>query len=151
MILDSFKNAELYYNLCPGMKCAFDFIAKTDLASLEEGRHSIDGDEVFVNIMERELKKSCEAKIEVHNEYADIQVLLVGESEAFGWSERKDLNDPITDFDEAKDVQLFDDVPQTQYSLRKDQFTILLPEDGHAPMIGEGKIKKAIFKVRMAK
>ena len=47
-----------------------------------------------------------------------------------------------------KDIQFFDDVPQTYYTLCPGQFTVLFPEDGHAPMVGEGIVRKIIFKVR---
>ena len=149
MILDSFKNSELYLSINPRLKVAFDFIANTDLAAMETGIHKIDGDDVFVNVMEGDLKLREDAKLEVHNLYADIQVLICGDGEDFGWSERVDVTKPQTDFNDEKDVQFFDDVPQTYYTLKKGQFTILLPEDAHAPMVGEGKFKKAIFKVRM--
>jgi len=149
MILDSLKNSELYLSINPRLKVAFDFIANTNLAELEAGIHKIDGDDIFVNILEGELKQRGDAKLEVHNLYADIQVLVCGESEDFGWSERVDLTKPQTDFNKEKDVQLFDDAPQTYYTLKKGQFTILLPQDAHAPMAGEGSFKKAFFKVRM--
>ncbi|MBR2398905.1 MAG: YhcH/YjgK/YiaL family protein, partial [Alistipes sp.] len=29
------------------------------------------------------------------------------------------------------------------------QFSILFPEDGHAPMLGEGHVKKCIFKIAL--
>ncbi|MDE6624595.1 MAG: YhcH/YjgK/YiaL family protein, partial [Alistipes sp.] len=51
-------------------------------------------------------------------------------------------------FNAEKDIQFFEDVPQTYYTLRPGQFTILFPEDGHAPMVGEGVVRKIIFKVR---
>ena len=84
MILDSFKNSELYLSINPRLKVAFDFIASTDLAAMETGIHKIDGDDVFVNVMEGDLKQRGDAKLEVHNLYADIQVLICGESEDFG-------------------------------------------------------------------
>lgn len=143
------KNAELYYSLCPRLEKAFDYIRQNDLASFELGKHIIDGEDIFVNIMERDLKTPAEAKLEIHNVYADIQILLLGDEEGFGWTERQHLNDPMDSFNEAMDVQFFNDAHQTQYTLKKDQFTILLPEDAHAPMIGEGQVKKAIVKVRL--
>lgn len=147
MILDSMKNAALYYGVCPRMQRAFELLAQTDLMSLPEGKTLLDGEEIFVNVMERDLKQIGEAKVEVHNKYADIQILLTGKDEGFGWIERADLKEPIADFDEAKDVQLFNDAYQTIYTIVPGQFTILMPEDGHAPMIGEGKVRKAIVKV----
>ena len=101
-------------------------------------------------LMEAEglIKLKKDAKLEVHNEYIDIQVLISGVSETFGWSERKDLCQPQSEFNAEKDIQIFDDEPQTYYTLRPGQFTVLFPEDGHAPMVGEGKVRKIIIKVR---
>lgn len=147
MIVDSLKNSSLYEAICPRMKRAFELVAQTDLVSLPTGKHLLDGEEIFVNVMEVDLKKPCDAKLEIHNAYADIQILLIGDEEGFGWSERADVKLPIAEFDTDKDVQLFDDTHQMVFTLRKGQFTILMPEDAHAPMIGEGRVKKAIVKV----
>ena len=80
--------------------------------------------------------------------YIDIQVLIRGEEESFGWSERRELKKPLGEFSVENDIQLFDDVPQTYYTMRPGQFTVLFPEDGHAPMVGEGTVRKIIVKVR---
>ncbi|MFI3270319.1 MAG: YhcH/YjgK/YiaL family protein [Rikenellaceae bacterium] len=149
MIVDSFKNAALYYGVCPRMKRAFELLAETNLEALEAGKHLLEGEDIFVNIMEPELKVPADAKLEIHNIYADIQILITGESEGFGWTERSALTDAVAPFDTEKDVQFFNDPYQFTFYLRKGQFTILMPEDGHAPMIGEGKVKKAIVKVRI--
>ena len=148
MILDSLKNSALYENVNPRMKKAFALIASTDWTAMEPGIHELDGKDIYVNVMERELKQKPDAKLEVHNEYIDIQVLISGREESFGWSERKDLKLPQGEFDAEKDIQFFDDVPQTYYTLRPGQFTVLFPEDGHAPMVGEGTMRKIIVKVR---
>ena len=148
MIFDSLKNSAVYYSVHPRMKKAFELIASTDWGKMEPGIHELDGRDIYVNVMERELKNPADAKLEIHNEYIDIQVLVRGEKEAFGWSERCDLRKPLGEFDAEKDIQLFDDEPQTYYTLRPGQFTILFPEDGHAPMVGEGEVRKIIVKVR---
>ncbi len=149
MILDSLRNSARYYALNPRLKRAFEYIASTNLEALEAGRHDIEGDDIFVNVMEVGLKKPADAKLEVHNVYLDIQVLVCGDEERFGWSERAAVSKPLGDFDAQKDIQFFDDAPQTYYAMRRGQFTILLPDDAHAPMVGEGPIKKIIVKVRM--
>ena len=38
--------------------------------------------DIYVNVMERELKRKPDAKLEVHNEYIDIQVLVTGKEES---------------------------------------------------------------------
>ena len=115
---------------------------------MEPGIHELDGKDIYVNVMEPELKKPADAKLELHDAYIDIQVLIRGEQETFGWSERADLRKPLGEFDAGKDIRFFDDEPQTFYTLRPGQFTIFFPEDGHAPMIGEGNVRKIIVKVR---
>lgn len=149
MIVDSLKNASLYYSICPRMEQAFELISKLDLETLETGKHELDGDNIFVNIAEGDLKDPSNAKLEIHNTYADIQILISGEKEGFGWCERALLSSPIDEFNEAKDIQFYADAYQMTYYTHKGQFTIFMPEDGHAPMIGNGKIKKAIVKVRI--
>ena len=99
MILDSLKNSALYENVNPRMKKAFALIASTDWTTMEPGIHELDGKDIYVNVMERELKQKPDAKLEVHNEYIDIQVLISGREESFGWSERKDLKLPQGEFD----------------------------------------------------
>lgn len=146
MIFDSLKNCAFYYAVSPRLKQAFDYILSTDLQTLEAGRHTIDGENIFVNVIECDLKKTVDAKLEVHNKYIDIQVVVRG-LESFGWSERADVRQPQSAFDTEKDICFYDDVPQTYYTLKPGQFTILMPDDAHAPMVGEGCVKKLIVKV----
>ena len=148
MIFDSLKNSALYYPVSPRLEKAFGFIASTDWETMEPGIHELDGKDIYVNVMEPELKKPADAKLEIHDAYIDIQVLIRGEQETFGWSERADLRKPVGEFDAGKDIRFFDNEPQTFYTLRPGQFTIFFPEDGHAPMIGEGNVRKIIVKVR---
>lgn len=147
MILDSLKNKEQYIALHPRFKQVFDFIDNNDVAALECGRHDIDGDNIFVNVQELDLKARSEARLELHRKYIDIQLLLKGPAEEFGWSEKEDCLKAEAEFDEQKDVQFFTDEPQCFYSVGEGQFSILFPEDGHAPMLGEGHVKKCIFKI----
>lgn len=146
MILDSIKNAELYYSLSPLVKKAFDWLAKTDIKSLSTGRHDIDGDNLFVNVMDVDLKPRHEAALEVHNCYVDIQIMYGGQEE-YGWAERCDCQSPREEFNSEKDVQFFNDAPQTIFALKGQQFVIFFPEDAHAPMLGEGSVRKLIFKL----
>ena len=147
MILDTLQNRELYYFLSPRLRQAFEWLDHTDVASLEVGRHDIDGDDIFVNVSELDLRPRSEAALELHREYIDIQVVFGGEEE-FGWSPKSAVASPRAEFDIERDIQFFLDTPQTFYTVREGQFTILTPEDAHAPMLGSGHVRKLIFKVR---
>ena len=149
MIIDSLNSCALYAAVHPRLRKAFDLLAATDFSKLEAGRHPLDGEDIFVNVMEPALKRKEEAPLEVHNAYIDIQVILEGACETFGWSERRDCRRPRGTFDPAKDILFYDDSPQTYFTLRRGQFVLCFPEDAHAPMVGEGTIRKAIVKVRI--
>mgnify|MGYP000461759186 CR=1 FL=1 len=142
MIIDSLNNCALYAAVHPRLRKAFDLLAATDFSKLEAGRHLLDGEDIFV-------KRKEEEPLEGHNAYIDIQVSLEGACETFGWSERRDCRRPRGTFDPAKDILFYDDSPQTYFTLRRGQFVLFFPEDAHAPMVGEGMIRKAIVKVRI--
>ncbi len=146
MILDSIDNRERYLALHPLFGRVFDYLLSTDISTLEEGRHDIMGDSLYVNVANAELRRAEEAPLEVHNRYIDVQVVVEGE-ELFGWSERKLCTTPREAFDTERDIQFFCDAPQTTYKVRAGEFTILYPEDAHAPLIGKGRVRKLIFKV----
>jgi beta-galactosidase beta subunit len=46
-------------------------------------------------------------------------------------------------------VQFYSDAPDMYFQLTDGQFAIFFPEDVHAPMIGEGLIRKLIIKVKI--
>lgn len=146
MIVDAIKNAELYYSLSPRIKQAFDWLAQADIKALSAGRHDIDGDNLFVNVMDVELKPREAAALEVHDRYIDIQI-MVGEVEEYGWSERCNCHSPREEFNRERDVQFFTDTPQSFFSLNEQQFAIFFPKDAHAPMLGAGAVRKLIFKL----
>lgn len=146
MILDSIDNGARYYALHPRLSRVFDFLRTADIKALEPGRHDIDGDNLYVNVSELELRPLDAAHLEAHNRYIDVQVVVEGE-ETFGWSKRKECTTPEGEFDTERDIIFYGDVPQTFYTVREGQFTILYPEDAHAPMLGNGNVKKLIFKV----
>lgn len=149
MIVDTLANAEAYFGLHPRLERAFTYLNNHDLSKLPLGRHLIDDDDIFINVQEVELKAPQDAPLEVHNTYIDIQVLIDGaEQERMGWRPRADCQRPTGDFDREKDVRFFSDPHRFEIGVRRGEFAIFLPEDAHAPMIGQGRVRKAIVKVR---
>jgi len=147
MVIDTLKNAAQYAVLNPLFAKAFEFLTSNDLASLEPGKHPIDGDNMWANIMHAPLKDLQTAKMEVHDKYIDIQVVIKG-VETHGWIARSDCKSPQGEMNTEKDVLFFDDKATTFVTLHKNEFAIFFPEDGHQPMLGEGEIRKCIIKVR---
>ena len=88
------------------------------------------------------------AKFECHNQHIDIQLCING-NEQIGWKPREGCKTPKGDYNPEKDVQFYSDQPDTFFSLTNGQFAIFFPEDVHAPMIGDGEIKKLVIKVKL--
>jgi biofilm protein TabA len=150
MILDSLSSASHYTSLHPHFAKAFEYLNNTNLAQLEDGKFDVDGDNIRAIVSNKNgvsAEESC-AKFECHNKHIDIQVCING-NEQMGWKPRKHCVLPNGDYNDAKDVQLFLDKPDTFFDLQNNQFTIFFPSDVHAPMIGEGPIKKLVLKIKM--
>ncbi|MFD2145808.1 YhcH/YjgK/YiaL family protein [Mucilaginibacter antarcticus] len=149
MIIDTLTSAERYYGLHRNFKTAFEYLNGTDLAALEVGVIKVaDGVKVIVsNDPGRKVEETLD-RFECHNQNIDIQVVIHGH-ETMGWKPRKDCNSIAQEYSEEKDYMFYNDKPDTYFSVKDGQFVIFFPEDVHAPMIGEGLIKKLVVKVRM--
>lgn len=132
----------------PHYAAAMQYIMENDLNALENGKHVIDGDNLFVNIVDSQMKTMEEAKLEVHDKYIDIQIPLSG-PETFGVRDRSACVKPIGEMDPAKDILFFEDEFDEVLEAGIGQVVTFAPCDAHAPLIGEGTIHKAIFKVKV--
>lgn len=149
MIISSLGSAATYLPINERFAKAFDYLLSQDLASLSAGRYDIEGDDIYMMVVEdKDLKKPENAFLEVHDEYIDIQIPISAE-EGFGWAQRSDCKIVKTAMDEQKDIMFYSDKPTTYVTLTPGQFIIFFPHDAHAPLVGEGKIKKIVLKVRV--
>ena len=115
---------------------------------MEPGKYPIDGTDLHASISLKDGVKAGEAKFEAHDHFIDIQVCPAG-TEKLGWKPRNKCIDPKDPYNAEKDVIFFNDKPDMYFELNPGQFAIFYPEDVHAPMIGDGPIKKLVVKVRM--
>jgi len=147
MIIDSLVNAKRYNNLHPLFAKAFEYIASVDLATIEVGKYEIsDGLKAIVSNKDAMTVTESISKFECHNKAIDIQLCING-NEQLGWKSRSDCKSQKGEYNEEKDVVFYNDEPDMFFNLRDNQFAIFFPEDVHAPMIGEGPIKKMVIKV----
>jgi biofilm protein TabA len=142
MIIDTQANFSKYISLHPLFAKAFDYINQNDLANLEDSVYEIsEGLKVIVNTGIGKTPESSLAKFECHDKNIDIQLCVNG-LETIGWKPREKCTNPNGDYNPEKDVRFFSDAPDMFFQLRNNQFAIFFPEDVHAPMIGNGEIKK---------
>jgi len=149
MIIDKLTGAEKYYGLHKSFKTAFDYLTSTDLNAIEVGKYEVaEGIKVIVSDNEGKTAAVAAEKFECHNKNIDIQVCIRG-NETIGWKPRTDCTQPKGEYSDEKDVLFYADAPDMHFSLKDGQFVIFYPEDVHAPMIGEGLIKKLVVKVKI--
>lgn len=149
MIVDTLKNGSQYTSLHPLFAKAFDFMNQNDIANLEDGVIQIeDGLKVIVSTANGKTRETSLAKFECHDKNIDIQVCVKG-LETIAWKPREKCVTPNGDYNPEKDVRFFNDTPDMDFQLTDGQFVIFYPGDVHAPMIGEGEIKKLVFKVKI--
>lgn len=146
MVLGSLKNTEAAEKLHPMFKQAFDYIKANDLSKAEPGKIELDGKNLFISVQEITGKTKEVAKMETHNKYIDIQVPVVG-VETMGWLAAENCVNSPEGYNETKDITFFTDAPSTYVDVEPGNFVIFFPEDGHAPAIGNGAIKKLVVKV----
>lgn len=150
MILDSLKSFEKYQTLHEGFDKVYQFLRKNNLQTLEVGEYEIDGKKAYCKIWQGELKGLEAPKLEVHDSYIDIHVLLDG-SETIGLKDRGKCSDDATPYDEANDITFYDEEPENYVVMGVNNMAVIFPADAHAPLMGEGTCKKAVFKVQVGR
>lgn len=149
MIVDTLKNASKYFSVHPLFAKAFEYINKTDWSNTEVGKYDItDGLKAILSHSAGKTKETSIARFECHNKNIDIQFCING-NEQIGWKPREKCKTENGGYNEEKDVQFYSDAPDMYFNLTDGQFAIFFPEDVHAPMIGEGDIKKLVIKVKI--
>ncbi len=149
MILDSLQNAENYHAIHPLFAAAFRYIAEVAAGSVPDGKYPVaEGLSAILSTGIGKTREASLAKFECHDRYIDIQVCLQGH-ETIGWKGRAACTVPNGAYNEEKDVRYFSDAPDTFFDLCAGQFAVFFPEDVHAPMIGEGELKKLVIKVKI--
>lgn len=147
MIIDKIKNLNLYTFSNPGITRAFDFILKSDLENLTDGRYDIDGDNVYALVNTYDTKQSKDCFLEAHKKYIDVQYVAKGE-ELLGYLPFNGQK-IYKEYDSEKDFMLFDAQPSF-IKFMENMFAVLFPDDLHMPGIisGEcGNVRKVVVKV----
>ena len=149
MLTTSLKLADKYDYLEERFQKAFRFLKNTDLLALPVGNVPIDGENIYANVQSYRTMEPSDCPFEGHKKYFDIQYVAEGE-EFFGYIPLSELEED-TGYDETRDLEFYKEPENPGWiHLRKGDFAIVSPEDGHKPRcIGDApcKVKKIVVKV----
>jgi biofilm protein TabA len=151
MLISNLKNVMTQVNLNTNIKLGIDFLMNMNLAKCDPGRISIDGDNVFVRVIDCETIPFEDAKFEAHNKYIDIHYVSF-EREIIWCLDRERIHQ-TDQYDIEKDV--LHGIPKkpedvSKLVLSRGDLAILYPSDVHAPKGLEGPskmIRKIVIKV----
>lgn len=150
MILDTLDQSARYEAIHPRFAKAFAFL-RAMTGNEADGRHEIDGDDVFALVQRVTTKPMAEAQFEAHRRYIDIQYVLRGK-ETILWAPLATMSELTRPYEEDKDIAKWRLISaHTPLHMSSGHFTIFYPEDAHAPCVvweETGEVTKAVIKIR---
>lgn len=149
MVFGNIRDLKDYAWLEKEVLACFQYAREHELLDYEKGSHEINGEDLFVNIVEYETTTPENRFWEAHRKYLDLHLMLRG-------PEQIDVNfiDNMEqkEFVDKDDFLPLDGEPNSHVVLREGDFLLCYPKDAHrtAVKVGESAtIKKAIFKIRI--
>ena len=134
MICDTLQHLGRYRGLHPNLDTAIDYLLTHDLAALPLGRTEVDGDKVFINLMDATLHPDAGYHPEYHKLYADLHLPGAEIGEFTG------------------DCGFQDSASVVTGALGEGRFVLFFPEELHKPgLVQHGcvSVRKAVVKIRM--
>jgi biofilm protein TabA len=151
MVIDRIENASLYADLNTEFISAFEILTNPSLNQKQDGKHIVDGNDLFYTIQRYKTKPVREGKLEAHRKYIDIQFLLSGQ-EIIGYAPLKGLK-VAQEYNPEKDIAFYETPKEiTKVILEPGLFCILFPEDAHLPCRQVDKpreVRKVVIKIRL--
>ncbi|MFI3268585.1 MAG: YhcH/YjgK/YiaL family protein [Rikenellaceae bacterium] len=148
MIIANIKNSSRIEALNPHFKEIFDYVKSKNFLEEPLGRIELDGDNIFINNVEVALVPKDEQQLEMHREYLDIHIPL-DKTEIIGWKSLGDVQHISKEYNGETDLEFCSDKPTCYIDVQPGEFLIVYPEDCHAPIIGEGTIRKVVIKIKL--
>ena len=149
MVFGNIKDIKAYGMLEEQVLMCLKWAKEHDLTGLSAGRHEIDGERLFVNIVEYRTTTAQERFWEAHREYLDVHLMLTG-------TEQIDLNFisnmDVKEYQKETDFLPMDGEKKVSVVLEEGDYLVCYPGDGHRTAVAVEKpsdIKKAIFKVQV--
>jgi biofilm protein TabA len=146
--IDKAQFAKQYHLNKAAWDKAFAYLRNTDLKTLTNGRHVIDGDNVYAIVTEAPSKDYDKTAFESHRRYIDLQYVITGEENM--------AKAPLASvtvnkaYDEAADIAYYTGEGKI-YTVPAGTFMLFFPTEAHRPNItpgGNKVVKKIVIKIK---
>lgn len=151
MIVGNLKEIKRYKGLSKNIDKAIDFVTSNDLLALEQGKHEVDGKNVYFNRSTYQAKPIEECLAENHNNYLDLQIVIKGK-EGFGYAH---IDNPTLkvakEYNPEKDVTKYNVEDELIFSMTDGEYALVFPEDVHKPVIklDDSTVEKLVVKIKI--
>lgn len=136
----------------PALQKGPQYLRDTDFSTLEIGKHSIDGDNMFAIVSEYVPDVKENRKAETHNKYIDIQYIAAGE-EIMGFADLANGTEKPEGYLADKDATFYSTVKEEiDITVKQGMFAVFFPWDIHRPgcVSQPGvKVRKVVLKIKM--
>jgi YhcH/YjgK/YiaL family protein len=147
MIIDRLSRAGLYQGLGPRVQAAFDYLLRTDLEKLEDGKYELDGDRLFALAFRYTSKPRESGEWEAHHRYADLQYIVHGK-ECMGVALEGRLQEEP--YDAACDCLVLTGECSDIITLHAGEFVVFWPGEAHMPNLAvdaPAAVRKVVVKI----
>lgn len=118
-----------------------------DLESMETKFHTIDKGEFYINRIRGNARDLNDSQLEVHKEYIDVHVSLIGK-ETLGFVSEPASNAFMNEQSFENDGELIDNVDSECFvTLEEGEYAMFFPTEWHCPMITNNEHNVAVDKV----
>lgn len=125
---------------------AFSWLAGQDWTRLADGKHAIEGEEVFAIVASDSGRGREKSPLEFHHRYIDIQYVISGQ-DVIGWQHLPEESPLRASYNAEKEIGFLACPPLLWMPVDQGRFAVLFPTDAHAPLAGTGPVRKAVVKV----
>lgn len=146
--IDKVQFARQYHLNQAAWDKAFAYLKNTDLKTLANGRHVIDGDNVYAIVTEAPTKDYDKTAFESHRKYIDLQYVITGEENMA----KAPVNSVTVSkpYDETTDLANYTGEGKI-YTVPAGTFMLFFPTEAHRPNISPGGnkvVKKIVIKIK---
>ena len=147
MIYDRLERANTYSGCHRLFDSAIEFLRRSDLSSMEEGRYELaDGAYASIQVYTTNPRSRCD--YESHRKYVDVQFLLLGKEWIYVSS--PDLLEVTHPYVTNEDCARYEGEAASRVLARPGSFVVLFPHDAHMPTVAVDsprRVKKVVVKL----
>jgi biofilm protein TabA len=154
MIFGHINHAEeILVSLPVPLQTAVKHLQSIDFAALPVGNYDIQGNDIYVQVIDLTTKPVEETRPEVHRKYIDVQFLCRGR-ERIGFADDTGRNVVAEDLLAGRDLLFYESMEnESTLEMYPGSFAVFFPYDAHRPACHAGKpepIRKIVIKVAVA-